>query len=230
MDEPPFIDTDIARSTVLLTRADFDFFLKEHSILQQHLDHDTRFVLLQFLEIGGDHLDLLAGPPHVVPTTEDADDPQQKIAKQNAIFLNEIREKSTTMLSNAQKSIYFANCDSLFLFLPKANKWTLSRSAFGGMVKKISFLCNILSQRDPSSPPHDLIMFANRIPLELIRHLQSTGPSLPSLAHAFSLLIKKSETLLFDEHDHLLFLSSHLPPLLVCFPTLSTFLSLKVMS
>ncbi|CDI76691.1 hypothetical protein, conserved [Eimeria acervulina] len=67
-DELPFLDSDVARSAALLSAEDFTFFCTEFGLQTQQQQHqqgdgiwrkvsDSRYVLLHFLEFGGDHLD-----------------------------------------------------------------------------------------------------------------------------------------------------------------------------
>ncbi|CDJ65256.1 hypothetical protein, conserved [Eimeria necatrix] len=62
-DELPFLDSDVARSAALLTAEDFAFFCNEFGIHQEQPRglrlkvNKSRYVLLHFLEFGGDHLD-----------------------------------------------------------------------------------------------------------------------------------------------------------------------------
>lgn len=58
MDELPFLDTDIGRLTLLVTAENFQFFCEEQSV-QVKIPAKSRYVLIQFIEIGGDHLDSL---------------------------------------------------------------------------------------------------------------------------------------------------------------------------
>jgi len=50
-----------SKGNFLLTAEDFRFFLEEHQLesLIDDIDLDVRFVVVQFVEIGGDHLDSL---------------------------------------------------------------------------------------------------------------------------------------------------------------------------
>ncbi len=60
MDEPPFIDTDLARATLVLTVDDFAFFVAENGLdpaLVTSAPQDTVYYIVQFIELGGDHLD-----------------------------------------------------------------------------------------------------------------------------------------------------------------------------
>jgi hypothetical protein len=57
MDELPFLDTDLARSTVLLGMDDWNFVLEERGL--PHEASKSAFMCLQLLEVGGDHLDRL---------------------------------------------------------------------------------------------------------------------------------------------------------------------------
>ncbi|CAK0887081.1 unnamed protein product [Prorocentrum cordatum] len=72
-DEMPFMDTDIARGIVMLIRRNFVFFCNEFGVSIHGEEEDAsgegpaaepfgpevRFVALQFVELGGDHLDRL---------------------------------------------------------------------------------------------------------------------------------------------------------------------------
>jgi hypothetical protein len=60
MDEPPFLDTDVARTAVLMTAENFAFFCAEAGVSQPGDFLTERFVALEFAEFGGDHLDRLA--------------------------------------------------------------------------------------------------------------------------------------------------------------------------
>ena len=55
MDELPFIDTDIARTTVLVGMDDWNFLLDENGLAPE--DTKCAALCLQLIEIGGDHLD-----------------------------------------------------------------------------------------------------------------------------------------------------------------------------
>ena len=57
LDEPPFLDTDLARATVLLTLEDFLFFLNEFGLpIDASLyPRDARYSVMQFIEIGRIH-------------------------------------------------------------------------------------------------------------------------------------------------------------------------------
>lgn len=100
MDELPFLDTDLGRATVVLTADDFAFFVVEHD-----LDHslvtgapaDTRFFAVQFIELGGDHLDQLMNP--------------DLCASQAA---RDIVARTQQLLGRCHKIVYFANGQQLF--------------------------------------------------------------------------------------------------------------------
>lgn len=61
MDEFPFLDTDVGRSHVTMTMEHFNHFCQEFTLewLLKTMRADTRFVILDFIELGGDHLDML---------------------------------------------------------------------------------------------------------------------------------------------------------------------------
>ena len=62
---PSYRELDIGRATLTLTLEDFAFFIEEHSLdhaLVLSLPANVRYVVLQLIELGGDHLDQLMHP------------------------------------------------------------------------------------------------------------------------------------------------------------------------
>ena len=91
MDEAPFIDTDIARTTVLFSTDDWNFFLSEHDMAV--LDTKCHFVCLQFVEIGGDHLDRIMNIDKIV-------DPKIKEICSNSLRLIEKAEQVAYVINS----------------------------------------------------------------------------------------------------------------------------------
>eukprot|EP00049_Salpingoeca_infusionum_P002993 m.62075 g.62075 ORF g.62075 m.62075 type:complete len:256 (+) comp11893_c0_seq2:60-827(+) len=64
-DELPFIDTDLGRAVVVLTSEDFAFFVQEHGLdarLVTEAPAGTIYFAIEFVELGGDHIDQLMHP------------------------------------------------------------------------------------------------------------------------------------------------------------------------
>ncbi|OLS21241.1 MAG: hypothetical protein HeimC3_36620 [Candidatus Heimdallarchaeota archaeon LC_3] len=97
IDEPPFIDTDIGRGTILLNREDFEFLLSEYNVTHPNFTNKTRYVLIHFIEIGGDHLDRL------INNNEDSKD------------IKEILSQTKAILKTTKQLMYFINFNELFL-------------------------------------------------------------------------------------------------------------------
>eukprot|EP00040_Diaphanoeca_grandis_P016437 m.84786 g.84786 ORF g.84786 m.84786 type:complete len:617 (-) comp25803_c1_seq1:342-2192(-) len=100
IDEIPFIDTDIARSTLSLTIDDFAFWVVERDLdhsLVTSLPKGTTYVVIQFLEFGGDHLDQIMNP-----------------ALASSAVTKDVLQRSKTMLTQCRKLVYFINGASLF--------------------------------------------------------------------------------------------------------------------
>lgn len=98
-DEPPFLDTDLARATVLLTHADYAFFCAEHGIALPAPRAGTRapaFVVVQLVELGGDHIDLMMRAAADVPPA-----------------LREVVARSHALLRTVAHVVYFANAAAL---------------------------------------------------------------------------------------------------------------------
>ena len=179
--EIPFIDTDVARGTFLITREDFLFFLDEYPrtplflflplpppilfsltcciyniLAPPELQCDTVYVVIQFVEIGGDHLDSLM---HFLQTPSVSLAPSLVgIHFQFPLFLplffifhsvfilflfvfisffdtKDILKRSLDLLLQARKTVYFINCNSLFSLLP-TQELVLNESAIDSLVRR----------------------------------------------------------------------------------------------
>lgn len=98
MDEPPFIDTDLCRGSFLLTVCDFLFFVEEQGMdpvkMSEGWGRDTQYVSVEFIEIGGDHLDQMMG---IQPPTDVS-----------------ILQQSAALLTKTERTLYFLNYDTTF--------------------------------------------------------------------------------------------------------------------
>lgn len=95
MDEPPFIDTDIARAATLVTLESFRFMSLEAGA-EFDVPDGTRYVALEFAEFGGDHLDRIAA-------FNGGDDIEV-----------EIIQSSMRIIRECAVAAYFINCASMF--------------------------------------------------------------------------------------------------------------------
>lgn len=97
-DEPPFLDTDVARATVLVTAEDLAFWLRERDLpLPPEIyqgGSSAIYCRLHFIEIGGDHLDRL-------------------MQRETARLAPEILEHSMSLLQFARRSVYMLNVQNL---------------------------------------------------------------------------------------------------------------------
>jgi hypothetical protein len=98
-DELPFLDTDIARATVLLTTEDFVFWLRERQLhvpqILLDLHSPIMYCQLHFIEIGGDHLDRL-------------------MSEDGGGLPAEILSNSLQLIRSASSFIYFVNGSTTF--------------------------------------------------------------------------------------------------------------------
>ncbi len=125
MDEPPFLDTDVAKTTVLLSNEDFQFYLQENNIHNRSLlSDDAMYAMLQLVEVGGDHLDdLSALQPHQqvillfrFPSLAlHACSAPHATNMQVQGLLADTLERTRALLSAAKKILYFINATSLFV-------------------------------------------------------------------------------------------------------------------
>ncbi|KNC47352.1 uncharacterized protein AMSG_03786 [Thecamonas trahens ATCC 50062] len=98
-DQPPFLDTDLGRASLLVTLETFAFFVAEFGLdpaLVTDLDAADRYVAIQFVEIGGDHLDRIM-------TSDD------ELAAAPEPGLLELVATSRAMLSSVASAVYFVN-------------------------------------------------------------------------------------------------------------------------
>jgi hypothetical protein len=96
MDEPPFLDTDLARATLVLTVDDFAFFADERGLdpelVSSLVGPNERYVAVQLIELGGDHLDQMMDPALCSTATA-----------------RDLAARSSHLLRNARALVYFAN-------------------------------------------------------------------------------------------------------------------------
>eukprot|EP00053_Salpingoeca_punica_P016812 m.159968 g.159968 ORF g.159968 m.159968 type:complete len:388 (+) comp17048_c2_seq2:188-1351(+) len=132
IDEPPFLDTDIARGTIAMVLDDFAFFVEEHNLdhsLVLDLPKGTRFVVVQFIEFGGDHLDQLMDASLIG---------SQRIA--------DIVERSREMLRECRKIVYFVNGHTLFR--DAAEQGCLHAASMATLERRLAFLNSSLLPAD----------------------------------------------------------------------------------
>lgn len=133
IDELPFLDTDIARATILLLREDFEYFLQEHNLQKEELSDDIRYIIIQFIEIGGDHLDLMMYQP-----------------KSSNKLLNTVTQ-SVNLLKSSLKTIYFINATTLC-----HPRNTIDLNQFSILLKRFNYLNQIF----PHS--HEILCYLTR--------------------------------------------------------------------
>eukprot|EP00050_Salpingoeca_kvevrii_P008591 m.303811 g.303811 ORF g.303811 m.303811 type:complete len:597 (-) comp16243_c0_seq1:49-1839(-) len=123
-DEPPFLDTDLARGTLVLTADDFAFFVVENELdesLVTSAPPGTVYFAIQFIEFGGDHLDQLMDPA-LIPSPAVAD----------------IVAQSRALLANCHKAVYFANGQTL------VRDGRFSADALAMLGRRFDFLSTVL--------------------------------------------------------------------------------------
>lgn len=168
-DEPPFIDTDLARGTLMLTRDDFMFLLNERNLpIPPHpLLHISpldplapRYVVIQLIEIGGDHIDLLmahnAGkaPPELV----------------------DVATQSHQLLKTASRTMYFANMSTLFSKnCDSDNELKINSKALETLRKRMEFL----NETYPSG--HEIMFNLMRAPKDLTDPIEKFSSIVNSL-------------------------------------------------
>ena len=155
-DEPPFIDTDLARGTLMLTRDDFMFLLDErglpvppHPLLHiSPLDPlAPRYVVIQLIEIGGDHIDLLMAHKAGRAPPE----------------LSDIAKQSHQLLKTASRTMYFVNVNTLF---SKAHDGAgeeveVDKKALETLRKRMEFL------NETYPPGHEIVFNLMRAPADM---------------------------------------------------------------
>ena len=94
--EPPYLDTDVASCTALLSAEDFRFLCSEFEGIEA-CSSTSAYVALRLVEVGGDHLEALVGQatPTQLPLLEAA------------------LERSKSVLAKADAHAYFLNAKSL---------------------------------------------------------------------------------------------------------------------
>lgn len=136
MDELPFLDTDIARGSFLVTREVFEFFLMEYTIPRPaELRTDTVYVVIQFIEIGGDHMDTLMEYRETKPQQQAVEATADPIHRS----LVDILERSYDLLLKSKKTIYFINAATLFSTC-ETGESILNGASFVKLITRLRFL------------------------------------------------------------------------------------------
>lgn len=143
-DELPFLDTDLARATVLLTYADYAFFCDEHGIALPAPPappaRPPAYVVVQLVELGGDHIDLMMRPSAAVPPA-----------------LREVAVRSRALLRAVAHVVYFVNATAL---LTKDNAHA---AAVDALRRKLAFVARVLQDADSGNTGR--VLFAiSRVP------------------------------------------------------------------
>lgn len=165
MDQAPFIDTDVGRAVVLVSREDFLFFLEEnglHDVQQEMMSNEDIFVVLQFIEVGGDHLDRLIAFEQQVPMSHDGHSVHEEqlpflsssssassasstssssLNSTSEEHLHEILQQTSQLVRTASKSIYFINGAD---FLRPASDEQLNIAHFSRLLSRIDYLKGVL--------------------------------------------------------------------------------------
>lgn len=139
-DEPPYIDTDLARGTVILTKEDFAFFVSDFK-LEVALTQQCDYIALELLEIGGDHLDAMMSMASC----------RQSVPP----LVKAVLEQSIESVRRVRRFAYFVNCAALF-----ANG-ELDRVAWDGLVSRLAWLRSTSAEKFEA-----LTLFASRLPRE----------------------------------------------------------------
>lgn len=205
-DEMPFLDTDIGRGTVLIGRSDFEFFLEENGICLEEYPQDTRYIVLQFIEIGGDHLDLIMSPLNSIPTQ-----------------FHDIVNRSIQLLKEARKTVYFVNLNNLLQPLCdntnnnnvtikngdnrevdndfKTKFLEINPNSYHTLLNRLRFLNKTLPQN------HEILLYLSRIPsndrrLHFAKISQQTGIDFKDMESATN---KELEVTIVEVIQRLLF-------------------------
>ena len=183
MDELPYMDTDIAKGTILLSIESFFFFLNEYDIDAQlylsKIPADTEYICIQLIEIGGDHFDRL-----IQFQSASQKQPENEFKQ----HIEEIMFNSNRMLSNSHKSIYFINCKTLF---NPENQQIIS-SSYDQLVTRMNYLFSIFNHLQQ---PHEIILYFTR--LNNVDHTTSLAKTILTRLQAENLF---KNVLIFNEY------------------------------
>ena len=152
MDEPPFLDTDVGRASLLLTLEDFSFFIDEfdlpikHEQLSQLASDGVRYAAIELIEIGGDHLDRMMA----LTRTNHHPPPLHAATQQPPPSLALALRRSEQLVRSSHRTIYFLNAATLLHTdasttqsdeLPRLR---ISSPAFWQLARRLKYLSKIL--------------------------------------------------------------------------------------
>ena len=159
MDEPPFLDTDVGRGTLLLTLEDFAFFVAEFALpvpreaLERLAAADgVRYASIELIEIGGDHLDRMMARRNQLqaPSRAPFDAAAMDTTAPPASLAFALR-RSEELLGASHASVYFLNGTSLLHLIPTSvdggtekMRLRLVLSAFESLIARMEYLTEVL--------------------------------------------------------------------------------------
>ena len=165
IDQPPFLDTDVGRTTFLLTLEDFSLFVDEYELpiamdeLRALAAASVRYAAVELIEIGGDHLDRMvarraalcegrsingcagAGVGHA----ECAGD----APRSSRVWLETALRRSEELVQAAEVTYYFVNASTLLAIAPPAAsahavRLVLHSPAVLTLVRRMRYLALVL--------------------------------------------------------------------------------------
>lgn len=227
MDEPPFIDTDVARATLLLTLEDFAFFVDEFSLpisreaLERLAAEHVRYATIELVEIGGDHLDRMQSQADGERDDRCSGPHQARLRFSSALEL--ALRRSEQLVGTSQTTIYFLNARSLLVAGVEDGshqRLLLDADAVLALAHRMRYLASLLpcGQRvlfyltrvpEPNGATALFDQDSVRAIVAAINHRRLAavrGPSLPPLLDE-ALLLSRAE-----ERQHALLLSAREDP------------------
>ena len=167
-DELPYLDTDIGRSNFLMTAENFIFFLREFGLaptsdacgaavappLSECLG-DARYVLTQFIEVGGDHLDRLMARSSSVSSPVPSPG-----------WLEDTLKMSERLLRGVSRGAYYINAATLFEPQPTGANLSEPGTQLVISIPALRRLLDRLSYLSLSAPSAglELLVLVSRLP------------------------------------------------------------------
>jgi hypothetical protein len=165
MDQPPFLDTDVGRTSFLLTLEDFSLFIDEYELpiamdeLRAMSAASVRYAAVELIEIGGDHLDrmvarraALRGSRSINGGAGDGHGHAEcdgDALRSTRVALETALGRSEELVQAAEVTYYFVNASTLLAIAPPAAsartvRLVLHSPAVLTLVRRMRYLASVL--------------------------------------------------------------------------------------
>lgn len=140
------------------SRESFLFWLEENGLPLEEYDRDTRYIAIQFVEIGGDHLDRIVSIEQSKGSDALGTFRLLLTLRLNSLIdadkIRVIGENSVSLLKKTKKTLYFANVETLLEVFEENGQYVarFNEANLKLFIQRLSFLSRVFSDQIGTFP------------------------------------------------------------------------------